>query len=84
MNSGTLCILRDGQHETWSVWLCRGFGRREYLERFEDRASAADFALREAARRNDEEDAELSVHLPDDCPCQPEHERLVQIDTHSN
>jgi hypothetical protein len=74
MNTGTLCILRDGQQEAWSVWMCHGFGERQRLAGFEDRAAAADFALSEADRLHGE-GWELQVHLPDDCPCYPEHER---------
>jgi len=76
MSNGTLCVLRDEQNHTWSVWMCRGLGKRERLAGFEDRAAAADYALREAALRNEADSVELTVHLPDDCPCYPEHERL--------
>ena len=75
---GTLCVLREDQKEQWSVWMCLGFGERQRLGEFDDRASAADFAVSEVSAHA-AEGIELDLHLPDDCPCYPEHERLVQM-----
>ena len=69
MAPGNICILRDEQKDTWSVWLCQGPGNRSRLRGFEDHGKAAEFALEEQGRRRRETGDDPPVHIPDDCPC---------------
>lgn len=65
---GILCVLGDANQTSWSVWLCRGVSQREHLGKFAARTEAVQFAIAEEARR-EKDGLNLSLHLPDDCPC---------------
>lgn len=66
---GSLCVLRDDDLTGWAVSICRGGGKREFLNRFATQGEAAEFALAERDRRRASGLGELVVHFPDDCPC---------------
>lgn len=66
---GELCVMRYPREHTWLVCICRGpTGRRETLGRFDDMASASEFAMAERDRRREAGEV-IGIHFPDDCPC---------------
>ena len=71
---GSLCVLRgdsaDAAGEQWLVSICQGGGRKAILARFDSQDEASEFAIDERARRMQLNSGPLTIHFPDDCPCQ--------------
>ena len=64
-----ICVIRSDDQKAWRVSICRGFGARVELGEFATREEAAAVALAERDRRRQQDNVEMVVHLPDDCPC---------------
>jgi hypothetical protein len=64
-----LCVLRDGQSNSFSVMLCRAGRPGQCLAAFNDRSLAADFAIRQRDRWLSRGLPEPVIHFPDNCPC---------------
>ena len=64
-----ICVIRSDDQKGWRVSICRGSGAREEIGEFGTREEAAAVALAERDRRRQQDNVEMVVHLPDDCPC---------------
>jgi len=66
---GEICVLRDlAWKDTWTVSICAGSGKPEPIATFPEKERACSYAL-EVRQRRLESGQDLTVHLPDDCPC---------------
>jgi hypothetical protein len=67
---GSLCVLADDSHTHWLVGICQGNGNKLVLRRFESRDKASEWAIEERARVAGRGEGSLTIHFPDDCPCE--------------
>ena len=66
---GNVCVLRADDLDGWIVSICQGPGTRHQIRRFATKEEAAEFAIAERDRQRAETGIELSIQMPDDCPC---------------
>jgi hypothetical protein len=66
---GSLCVRQSDGCSEWIVSICQGDGERQILRRFGNRTAAAEFAIEERARRVQGNMNRLTIHFPDECPC---------------
>lgn len=66
---GHVCVLRADGLDGWMVSICQGPGTRQELRRFASREEACEFAIAERDRQRAQTGVELSIQMPDDCPC---------------
>lgn len=66
---GSMCILPDPANHEWIVTLCEAASGRKELRRFPTREDAVSFAVIERDRVRKESGREITLQLPDDCPC---------------
>lgn len=69
---GSLCVLAAEDRRQWMVSICQGVGRKMILRRFESRDKASEWAIEERARRAGKGEGSLTIHFPENCPCNGE------------
>ncbi len=64
-----ICVLPTQNQKSWQVSICTGSANRKNPRLFATREEALEFAMAERDRLRTEQNREITVHLPDDCPC---------------